>query len=124
MINNSHRQTITFISRTPPYGSDRAQLCLDTALAAAVFDQEINYVFYSDGVLQLLNNQNADAIDCKTLGNITETLGLYGIKNIFVDRGSLQQRDIQEDDLATAVQCFDAERLAEIIDKSHVVFNL
>jgi|TARA_Y100000031_G_scaffold132548_1_gene153750 sulfur relay protein TusC/DsrF len=124
MIDDSHRQTITFISRTPPYGSDRAQLCLDTALAAAVFDQEINYVFHSDGVLQLLSKQNADAIDCKTLGNITETLEFYGIKNVFVDRSSLQQRNIQEDGLATGVQLIDAERLIEIIDKSHAVFNL
>ncbi len=124
MTNDSHRQTITFISRTSPYGSDRAQLCLDTALAAAVFDQEINYVFHSDGVLQLLSKQNADAIDCKTPGNITETLEIYGIKNVFVDRGSLQQRDIQVEDLATAVQAIDAERLSEIIDKSHAVFNL
>ncbi|HAJ75175.1 MAG TPA: sulfurtransferase complex subunit TusC [Gammaproteobacteria bacterium] len=124
MINDSHRKTITFISRTPPYGSDRAQLCLDTALAAAVFDQEINYVFHSDGVLQLLNKQNADAIDCKTLGNIAETLQLYGIKNAFVDQGSLQQRDIQEGDLATGVQSIDVEGLTEIIDKSHTVFNL
>ena len=75
-------QSFVFVAKTAPYGSSKPQLCLDAALATAVFEQSVSYVFTGDGVYQLLKDQNAEAIQAKTLGNAMETLDLYGIEQV------------------------------------------
>lgn len=115
---------ITFISRTAPYGQNRANLCLDMALAAAVFEQEVSYVFMGDGVYQLLKGQDGSAIGSKTLGNALETLALYGIENVFVDANSLEARGLKEEDLLPGLKCVDGETQAKLLEESDTVFNL
>ena len=99
MTESAEKKNITFISRAAPYGQDKANLCLDMALASAVFEQNINYVFLEDGVYQLLKGQDATTIQSKTLGNALETLELYGIENIYVDQSSLEKRGFSETDI-------------------------
>lgn len=118
------QKAITFISRCPPYGNVRPQLCLEMALASAAFDQEVNYVFLDEGVYQLLNAQNADAIGQKTLGNAFEALGLYGIENVIVDSDSLSTRSLSISDLVIPVKLSTRGNIAALIANSHAVFNL
>jgi len=115
---------ITFISRSAPYGQNRASLCLDMALAAAVFEQEVSYVFMGDGVYQLLKGQDGSAIGSKTLGNALETLALYGIENVYADASCLEERGLQEEDLLPGLQCVDGEALSKLLETSDTVFNL
>ena len=93
------RCSIAFISRSAPYGQNRAKLCLDMALASAVFEQDVSYVFMGDGVYQLLKGQDGAAIGSKTLGNALETLSLYGIDSVYAERRSLEKRGIDAADL-------------------------
>ena len=115
---------ITFISRAAPYGKNKANLCLDIALASAVFEQEVNYVFYGDGVYQLLKGQDGAAIASKTLGNAMETLSLYGIENVYIDQQSLLERNIDVSELLPGMQTIDAVAIARLIETSDTVFNL
>jgi len=124
MSESNPGKTITFISRTAPYGQEQPQLCLDMALASAVFDQQVNYVFLEDGVFQLLSSQNAESSNSKTIGNALETLDLYGIKNIFVDEISLSQRNLQQSDLIIDAKIVPRSTISELIDRSNTVFNL
>ncbi len=117
-------KTFTLITRAAPYGCDRPQLCLEITLAAAVFDQDVNYVFLGDGVLQLLKGQNTDAINCKSLENAFKTLELYGVTNVFVDEKSLLDRKLGKDDLIIEAQLIDDKLLAAMMENSHAVFNL
>ena len=114
----------TFISRTAPYGSNRAQLCLDAAFAAAVFEQHVNYLFMDDGVYQLLKNQDAEGISSKTLGRILETLDLYGIEDVLVLASSLEERQLTVGDLLMPVQLVDQSEAADLLGRSDCVFNL
>jgi len=118
------KSIITFISRGAPYGNNRANLCLDMALASAVFEQEVNYVFLDDGVYQLLKGQDGAAIGGKTLGSALETLALYGIDSVFADQQSLQERGIDGTDLLPSMQLIDSDAVAKLIEKSDTVFNL
>ena len=93
-------------------------------MAAAVFEQQVNYVFLDDGVLQLLTQQNAEDINTKTLANMLETLDLYGIENVYVDEQSLEQRKLQAADLIIAATPMDRAALTALIDQSDCVFNL
>lgn len=117
-------QTFTFISRAAPYGSNRAQLCLDAAFAAAVFEQKVNYLFMDDGIYQLMNDQNAEDIDSKTLGRILETLDLYGIENVYVLEADLKQRNLKVEDLLAPAEVLSAERAAALVARSDRVINL
>ena len=114
----------TFVSRTAPYGSNRPHLCLDAALAAAVFEQKVNYVFMEDGVYQLLKHQDAEAINSKTLGNALETLDLYGIENVYVCEEALNERNLNSDDLVIAAKLINNDDLKSLLTESNTVFNL
>lgn len=124
MANKNTNKVITFISRRAPYGDSNAQLCLEMALACAVFGQTVSYVFLDDGVYQLLKHQDASGIDSKTLGKALETLDLYGIENVCVDADSLSERGIQGSDLVLEVEPVSRTHIAELIDQADTVFNL
>ena len=97
---------------------------MDAALAAAVFEQEINFLFMDDGVFQLLQNQNAELITLKSIGNVLETFELYGIEQVLVDGSSLEKRCLTPTSLAIPVKILKAEELQRLIAKSDVVINL
>jgi len=118
------KSRITFISRAAPYGQNKANLCLDMALASAVFEQDVNYIFFGDGVYQILKGQDGSAIESKNLGNALETLVLYGIEKIYADSQSLQEREISESELLSGMQIVNSESIAQIIESSDAVFNL
>ncbi|MDA0281380.1 MAG: sulfurtransferase complex subunit TusC [Proteobacteria bacterium] len=118
------KSRITFISRSAPYGNNRANLCLDMALACAVFEQDVNYVFLDDGIYQLLKGQDGAAIQNKTLGNALETLALYGIENVYVDQQSLKARGIDAAELLPSMQLIENDAVSKLIENSDTVFNL
>ena len=122
--NRAENKSITFISRAAPYGRNNSQLCLDMALACAVFEQNVNYVFLDDGVYQLVSAQDAAAIDSKTLANALETLELYGIENVCVDEDSLNRRNLDPKDLLANIKLVNRQDIASLINESDCVFNL
>lgn len=124
MASKTTNKAITFISRRAPYGDSNAQLCLEMALACAVFGQTVSYVFLADGVYQLLKHQDARGIDSKTLGKALETLELYGIENVCVDADSLSERGIQDSELVLDVKPVSRAHIVELIDQADTVFNL
>ena len=118
------KKQFTFIARSAPYGTNRPQLCLDMALATAVFEQEVNYLFMGDGVFQLVRGQNAEGIASKTLGNAMETLDLYGIESVLVEREALSSRSLNEKDLLLPVTLAEPDDIRSLLQRSDCVFNL
>lgn len=121
---SDNRKTFTFISRSAPYGCNRPQLCLDAALATAVFEQQVSYLFLGDGVYQLLKDQQGDAISSKTLSNGMETLDLYGVERVFVDEESLRQRKLDTEDLTLTVELLTGQQVKSLVRESDHVINL
>ena len=117
-------RTFSFLSRFAPYGSNRPRLCLDAALATAVFEQVVNYIFIDDGVYQLLPNQQAELIQYKTLGNAMQTLELYGIERVYADRDSLASRGLRPNRLLLPVTELSADGIADLLEQSDCVFSL
>lgn len=120
----SRSGTLTFISRRPPYGEDYPRACLDMVMAAAVFDQTVNYVFMDDGVYQLLAGQEPERIRAKDLSAHFGALALYGVENVFADRQSLLERGLENARLAIPVDVVDAVVLQRLISDSDQVFLL
>ena len=120
----SKRRKLLFISRSPPYGADRARSLLDMALAASVYEQDIELLFLGDGVYQLLPGQDGDRINAKTIGNAMETLELYGIEAPLVEAAALEERNLRAEDLVIPAKALNADCIRELIGQSDVVFNL
>ena len=118
------QKSLTLITRQAPYGSNKAKLVIDVALAAAIFEQKVNILFMDDGVFQLLQNQNAESISSKTIGRVLESLELYGIEQALVDSASLGERDLSAEDLAIPVKILNAEQVRQLVARSDVVINL
>lgn len=117
-------KNLTFISRRTPYGSGYARACLDMVLSAAVFDQHVTLIFMDDGVLQLQRHQAAGNIRAKDLSAALAALPLYDVEQVYVDGESLARRGMSSDDLAIGAIACDADKIAELIRKSDVVFTL
>lgn len=120
----SSRRKLLFISRSPPYGADRARSLLDMALAASVYEQDIELLFLGDGVYQLLPSQDGGRINVKTLGNAMEALELYGIEKPLVEAAALEERNLRAEDLVIPAKALNADGIRELIGQSDVVFNL
>ncbi|PCJ26070.1 MAG: sulfurtransferase complex subunit TusC [SAR86 cluster bacterium] len=119
-----NKKSIAFITRAAPYGRGNSKLCLEMALACAVFEQEVNYIFLDDGVYQLLRNQNASDIDSNSLGDTLEALELYGIENVCVDENSLRKRNLKAEDLLDNIKLVDQNTISSLLTQSDCVFNL
>jgi tRNA 2-thiouridine synthesizing protein C len=94
-------------------------------------------MFVDDGVYQLTKGQDTTGIGMKNFSPTYRTLGDYEVKNIYVDRDSLEARGLTQDDLVeiawedfeteeeveNIVEVIDAERARELMAESDVVFS-
>ena len=91
--------SLLVIVRQPPYGSSLARAALDTALASAAFEQAVSVLFMGDGVLQLMPDQDSEAIGVKNIGRLLASLPLYDIETVYVDANAARRYQL---DLAAA----------------------
>jgi tRNA 2-thiouridine synthesizing protein C len=128
---------LMYLNRKAPYGTIYAWESLEVVLIGAAFDQDVSLVFLDDGVFQLVKGQDTSGIGMKNFSPTYRTLGDYEVKNIYVDRDSLDARGLSQDDLVqiawedfeteeeveNIVQVIDSERVRELMDESDAVFS-
>jgi len=126
-----------YLNRKAPYGTIYAWESLEVVLIGAAFDQEVNLMFLDDGVYQLTKGQDTKGIGMKNFSPTYRTLGDYEVKNIYVDRDSLQARGLTQDDLVqiawedfeteeeveNIVEVVDSARVRELMEEADVVFS-
>lgn len=118
------RKNLLFLARSGPYGSSRARALTDMVLSAAVFDQEIHYVFLDDGVGQLLADQQPAGIAAKNTSAALTALELYGVERVYVHESSLQERGLDTHPLLIDVERCDNARIQELLAQADHVFTL
>jgi tRNA 2-thiouridine synthesizing protein C len=106
-------------------------------LIGAAFDQEVSLMFMDDGVYQLTGAQDTSEIGMKNFSPTYRTLGDYEVKNIYVDRASMEARGLTREDLVQVawedwetgeekdniVEVVDLARAAALMDESDVIFS-
>ena len=126
-----------YLNRKAPYGTIYAWESLEVVLIGAAFDQEVNLMFLDDGVYQLTKGQDTKGIGMKNFSPTYRTLGDYEVKNIYVDRDSLEARGLTQDDLVqiawedfeteeeveNIVEVIDSARVRELMAEADVVFS-
>ena len=112
-----------YVNRKAPHGTIYAHEALEVVLIAAAFEQDVSLAFIDDGVYQLKNVQNTDGIATK---NFTKTFGaleMYDVEKLYVEKESLEERGLSEDDLSVDVEVLASSELKKLFNESEVFFN-
>jgi len=87
------------VNRKAPYGTIYALESLEVVLIGAAFEQDVSLAFLDDGVFQLTKGQKTDGIGVKNFSPTFRALGDYDVTKLYVERESLVERGLSEDDL-------------------------
>ncbi|MGV6805828.1 MAG: sulfurtransferase complex subunit TusC [Ruegeria sp.] len=88
-----------YVNRKAPYGTIYALESLEVVLIGAAFDQDVSLAFLDDGVFQLTKDQDTAGIGVKNFSPTFRALGDYDVTRLYVEKESLEERGLSEDDL-------------------------
>lgn len=95
----SETKKFLYVNRKAPYGTIYALESLEVVLIGAAFEQDVSLAFLDDGVFQLTKGQNTESIGVKNFSPTFRALGDFEVTKLFVERESLQERGLTEEDL-------------------------
>ena len=116
---------LAFIFRTAPHGNAISREGLDALLAATAFcdEEEIGVFFIDDGVLNLLDGQNPELLLQKDFIRTFKLLDLYDIEQRFVCADSLDQYNLQTEQLIISAEKIDRTSLINKLRQAEKVFT-
>ncbi len=116
---------IAFLFRTAPHGNAISREGLDALLAATAFcdEEEIGVFFIDDGVLNLLDGQNPELLLQKDFIRTFKLLDLYDIEQRFVCADSLDQYNLQTEQLIISAEKIDRTSLINKLSQAEKVFT-
>ena len=112
-----------FVNRKSPYGTVYALESLEVVLITAAFDQDVSLVFCDDGVFQIKKGQKTDAIGMKNFSPTYRALEGYDVEKLYVDKESMDERGLTQDDLLVDVEIISRAKLADLMDEQDVVLS-
>ena len=117
--------TLAFLFRTAPHGNAISREGLDALLAATAFcdEEEIGVFFIDDGVLNLLDGQNPELLLQKDFIRTFKLLDLYDIEQCFVCATSLDQYNLQTEQLIISAEKIDRTSLINKLSQAEKVFT-
>ena len=116
---------LAFLFRTAPHGNAISREGLDALLAATAFcdEEEIGIFFVDDGVLNLLDEQNPELLLQKDFIRTFKLLDLYDIEQRFVCADSLDQYNLQTEQLIISAEKIDRTSLINKLNQAEKVFT-
>ena len=116
---------LAFLFRTAPHGNAISREGLDALLAATAFcdEEDIGVFFIDDGVLNLLNGQNPELLLQKDFIRTFKLLYLYDIEQRFVCADSLDQYNLQTEQLIISAEKIDRTSLINKLSQAEKVFT-
>ena len=116
---------LVFLFRTAPHGNAISREGLDALLAATAFcnEEEIGIFFIDDGVLNLLDGQNPELLLQKDFIRTFKLLDLYDIEQRFVCADSLDQYNLQAEQLIISAEKIDRTSLINKLSQAEKVFT-
>ena len=116
---------LAFLFRTAPHGNAITREGLDALLAATAFcdEEEIGVFFIDDGVLNLLDGQNPELLLQKDFIRTFKLLDLYDIEQRFVCADSIDQYNLQTEQLIISAEKIDRTSLINKLSQAEKVFT-
>ena len=112
---------IMFVNRKAPHGSIYALEGLEVILIFGAYDQEISAVFMDDAVFSLKKGQDTTELGTKEFAPTFWVLEAYGVENRYVDKDSMEQRGLTEEDLVIDVEVMDRKALRKVMGEQDVL---
>jgi tRNA 2-thiouridine synthesizing protein C len=115
-----------YLNRKAPYGSIYALESLEVVLIGAAFEQDVSLAFIDDGVYQLKKNQQtsvSSGIGVKDFSKTYRALEGYDVEKLYVDKKSMEERGLIEDDLLVPVEILDEAQMAELMEQQDVILS-
>ena len=116
---------LAFLFRTAPHGNAISREGLDALLAATAFcdEEDIGVFFIDDGVLNLLDGQNPELLLQKDFIRTFKLLDLYDIEQRFVCADSLDQYNLQAEQLIISAEKINRTLLINKLSQAEKVFT-
>lgn len=116
---------LVFLFRTAPHGNAISREGLDALLAATAFcdEEDIGVFFIDDGVLNLLDGQNPELLLQKDFIRTFKLLDLYDIEQRFVCADSLDQYNLNTEQLIISAEKIDRTSLINKLSQAEKVFT-
>jgi tRNA 2-thiouridine synthesizing protein C len=117
---------ILYLNRKAPYGTIYALESLEVVLIGAAFEQDVSLAFIDDGVYQLKKDQKTSVNDGIGVKNFSKTYGAlegYDVEKLYVDKKSMEERGLSEEDLIVPVEVLNDTQMAELMDQQEVIFS-
>ena len=116
---------LAFLFRTAPHGNAISREGLDALLAATAFcdEEEIGVFFIDDGVLNLLDGQNPELLLQKDFIRTFKLLDLYDIEQRYVCADSIDQYNLQTEQLIISAEKIDRTSLINKLRQAEKVFT-
>ncbi|MEZ7721886.1 sulfurtransferase complex subunit TusC [Haemophilus parainfluenzae] len=116
---------LAFLFRAAPHGNAISREGLDALLAATAFcdEEEIGVFFIDDGVLNLLDEQKPELLLQKDFIRTFKLLDLYDIEQRFVCADSLNQYNLQTEQLIISAEKIDRTSLINKLSQAEKVFT-
>lgn len=116
---------LAFLFRTAPHGNAISREGLDALLAATAFcdEEDIGVFFIDDGVLNLLDGQNPELLLQKDFIRTFKLLDLYDIEQRFVCADSLDQYNLNTEQLIISAEKIDRTSLINKLNQAEKVFT-
>jgi tRNA 2-thiouridine synthesizing protein C len=114
---------IMHVMRRAPHGSIYTYEGLEMILIMAAYEQDLSVVFIGDGVYALKKGQETAGIGIKGFSRTFMALDGYDVEKLFVDRISLEERGLTEDDLVVDVEVMESSEIGRLMTEQDVVIH-
>jgi len=112
---------IMHVMRRAPHGTIYSYEGLEMILVMAAFEQDITVTFIDDGVYTLVKGQDTEGIGIKGFANTFRALDGYDVEKLYVDKTSMEERGLTEDDFLVDVEVFSSEELGKLMQEQDVI---
>lgn len=112
-----------YVNRKAPYGTVYALEVLEMVLISAAFDQDVHVAFLDDGVYQIKKGHAPQGVGMKNFSPTFRALEGYDIEKLYVEKESLDERGLTEDDLLVDVTVLSRAEMAELMSGMDMILT-
>lgn len=111
-MEEKEKTSVMFICRTAPYGTIFEQEAIEAMVMFGAYEQDISVAFIDDGVFSLKKGQDPSLLGKKNF-SLTYSILIddFELSHLYVEKESLEERGLSEEDLITEVEVLDRNAL-------------
>ncbi len=122
-MENENVKKIMHVLRHAPHGTIYSYEGLEMILIMAAYEQDLSVVFIGDGVYAIKKNQDTAGIGIKGFAKTFMALDGYDVEKLYVDRVSLEERGLSEEDLLVDVEVLDSSEIGALMNGQDVIIH-